>query len=399
MINRREVIKAGAVAATAAAIGVNPVWASKKKTSDVVVVGGGLMGAWTALNLLKSGASVTLVDEFGAGNSVGSSGGRTRVMRAHYGERILYTKMAIRAAELWTSYQEEWGETMLVRSDIIRIGPESFRPHIEQEKKVLASFGIEIEGLDQDEMRARWPQISLKDSQMAAYSSGRDSKSAAAGSIILARKSCGVVIDRFLKMGGKFISANVDVSAIAGVKQAGSLTLSTGEVISADKFVFACGPWMPELFPDVLERRLNPESRLEWTIEPPKDNNAFAAPNFPLWGIYGHGYGTPDVEGQGFKIAQDGGDQDEERALNTLKSYFPDLGTRIRETRHCYVTETATSDFVIDEHPGADRIWLVCGGSGHAAKHGPAIGEHAAAKVLGKSVDAAYDEAFRLKEV
>lgn len=396
MISRRKVLATGAAAAAAS---FAPVWASKKETSDVVVIGGGLMGAWTAFTLQQSGASVILVDEYGAGNAVGSSGGRTRVMRAHYGAKILYTKMAIQAAELWSAYQHEWGETLLIPSDIIRIGPERLRGPIEQEQKVLASFGIEVEGLDYDEMRARWPQISLKEGQMAAFSSGRESKSAAAGSILLARKSCAVVIERFIKMGGRFKVARIDASAVSEIKQQGSLTLADGEQLSAGRYVFACGPWMPDLFPNLLEPRLKPESRIEWTIEPPEGSSAFAAPNFPLWGIYGAGYGTPDVAGQGFKIAQDSGEQDENRALQTLRDYFPGLGTHIRDRRHCYVTETQTGDFVIDQHPEIGGIWLVCGGSGHAAKHGPAIGKHAAAKVLGKSVEDDYDDAFRLREV
>ncbi|MGH7342005.1 MAG: FAD-dependent oxidoreductase, partial [Candidatus Rokuibacteriota bacterium] len=51
----------------------------------VAVIGAGAFGGWTALHLLRLGASVILVDAWGAGNSRASSGGETRVIRAIYG--------------------------------------------------------------------------------------------------------------------------------------------------------------------------------------------------------------------------------------------------------------------------------------------------------------------------
>ena len=55
------------------------------RASDVVVIGAGVFGAWTALQLRRSGRSVTLVDAFGTGNSRSSSGGASRVFRIGYG--------------------------------------------------------------------------------------------------------------------------------------------------------------------------------------------------------------------------------------------------------------------------------------------------------------------------
>ncbi|MGE0875912.1 MAG: hypothetical protein AB7O31_14715 [Burkholderiales bacterium] len=40
---------------------------------------------------------------------------------------------------------------------------------------------------------------------------------------------------------------------------------------------------------------------------------------------------------------------------------------------------------VIDRHPGLDNAWIVGGGSGHGFKHGPAVGENVAARVLGSA--------------
>ena len=95
------------------------------KQQHIVVVGAGAFGGWTALFLRRSGARVTLVDSWGPGNSRASSGGETRVIRATYGPRAVYTRMAARALALWKEHQTRWhrqlyhgiGVLWLVESD------------------------------------------------------------------------------------------------------------------------------------------------------------------------------------------------------------------------------------------------------------------------------------------
>src|SRR2546423_7019594 len=72
-----------------------------KQKPHVVVVGAGAFGGWTALYLRRGGARVTLGDAWGAGNARASSGGETRVIRATYRPRAVYTHMAVRALALW----------------------------------------------------------------------------------------------------------------------------------------------------------------------------------------------------------------------------------------------------------------------------------------------------------
>src|SRR5256886_9068127 len=74
----------------------------------VVVVGAGAFGGWTALWLRRGGARVTLLDAWGPGNSRASSGGETRVIRATYGPRAVYTRMAARALALWKEHAQRW---------------------------------------------------------------------------------------------------------------------------------------------------------------------------------------------------------------------------------------------------------------------------------------------------
>src|SRR4051794_13021465 len=75
----------------------------------VAVVGAGAFGGWTALHLLRAGATVTLLDAWGPGNSRSSSGGETRIIRGTYGPNQPYTEMAARSLRLWKDNQERWG--------------------------------------------------------------------------------------------------------------------------------------------------------------------------------------------------------------------------------------------------------------------------------------------------
>ena len=51
----------------------------------------------------------------------------------------------------------------------------------------------------------------------------------------------------------------------------------------------------------------------------------------------------------------------------------------------CQYPATPDSHFIVDRHPAAANVWLLGGGSDHGFKHGPALGEHAALRVLGET--------------
>src|SRR5262252_10206006 len=90
---RREVIRgAGAVALTAAAGRVTPAPAGPDR--DVIVVGAGVFGAWTAWHLHRAGRRVLLLDASGPANARASSGGESRMTRTIYGADDVYTRMA-----------------------------------------------------------------------------------------------------------------------------------------------------------------------------------------------------------------------------------------------------------------------------------------------------------------
>src|SRR4029077_14033880 len=69
-------------------------------------------------------------------------------------------------------------------------------------------------------------------------------------------------------------------------------------------------------------------------------------------------------------------------ARTYLASRFPELkNSPVVEARVCQYENTSNGDFLIDQHPAFENVWLVGGGSGHGFKHGPSLGEYVAGRV------------------
>ena len=178
-------------------------------------------------------------------------------------------------------------------------------------------------------------------------------------------------------------------------------TLRTGDgtEIAAGTFVFACGPWLPKVFPDLLGARIFPTRQEVFFFGPPPGDGRFAPPRMPTWIDFGAEiYGLPDLEARGVKLAPDRhgepidpdsadrivGAESVARIRAFLAHRFPALASApVVDTRVCQYENTSNGDFLIDRHPDADNVWLVGGGSGHGFKHGPALAERVAEALLG----------------
>ena len=88
-----------------------------------------------------------------------------------------------------------------------------------------------------------------------------------------------------------------------------------------------------------------------------------------------------------------------DRARSIVRERFPDLSKApLVEARVCQYEASSDGHFLIDRHPQLENVWLVGGGSGHGFKMGPAVGEHVAALVQGKSAAHQLFSYGRLRE-
>ena len=360
----------------------------KHKGYDAVVIGAGVFGSWTAYWLQQSGLKVAIVDAYGAANSRASSGGESRIIRMGYGADEIYTRWSNHSLALWQELFARIGRPELFqRTGMLWMARED-DPYTLATRDTLRAVGVVFEEIGRNELERRYPQIDFGDVMWAIY----EPMSGA----LLARRAVQAVTDEFVRNGGEILLGAV--TAPAGANKLREVTTQSGLGINAERFVFACGPWLPKLFPDLLEGRIHPTRQEVFFFGTPPGDDRFAPPLMPTWIDFGAQlYGLPDLENRGFKVALDrhgaGIDPDtDERNITPellkevrefLARRFPAMrNAPLLESRVCQYENTSTGDFLIDRHPGFDNVWIVGGGSGHGFKHGPALGEYVAARII-----------------
>ena len=393
MMQRRSFLKTSAAVALGGFV-------PQAKQPHIVVVGAGAFGGWTALFLRRQGARVTLLDAWGPGNSRASSGGETRVIRATYGDRLVYTRMAARALTLWKEHEQRWRRQLYHGIGVLWL-VESDETYEQAALPILRDEQVRFEQLSGPEVSRRYPQISCDRVRWAIFE--RD------GGYLTARRACAAVLEGFLAEGGEYKQLAVQPPAPSG-GQLSNVMLTDGSRLTADGFVFACGPWLGSLFPDFLGNRVRATRQEVFFFGTPPGDPRYTEPAMPVWADHGTTfmYGIPGNEWRGFKVADDTrgpiiDPTTESRipspeALQTARDYiayrFPGLkGAPLLEARVCQYEESPDEHFIIDRHPAAENAWIVGGGSGHGFKHGPALGELVARLVL---TGAAPDAQFRL---
>jgi glycine/D-amino acid oxidase-like deaminating enzyme len=349
----------------------------------------GTFGGFTAPELLRRGCRVTLMDAWGPGNSRASSGGETRVIRGVYGSDRIYTEMAARAFRLWRENEARWKRKLYRRTGALwMLGDEG--QFVRDSMPILRDNGFPYEELTTAEAARRYPQISFEGIRWALFEKE--------AGYLLARQACARVVEGFVAEGGSYREAAVSAPEPRGGRLA-EIRLADGAPISADAYVFACGPWLPKIFPALLSNLIAPTRQEVFYFGVPSGDLRFEEERFPVWvEVPRFFYGIPGNERRGFKIADDArgapfDPTDGERipsaeGLRSARDYiaqrFPALANApLVESRVCQYENSPDHHFLIDRHPDASNLWIVGGGSGHGFKHGPAVGETAALAILG----------------
>jgi sarcosine oxidase len=400
-LDRRAFLKAAGAQAGALAVASR---AGAQPSPEVIVIGAGAFGGWTALSLREKGVPVTLVDAYGPGNSRASSGGETRQIRAGYEDRELYTRWVLLAFDRWKARQEEWGRRLLYETGRLLLAPE-WDESLKVTKAVLDKYRVPNEVLSHDELRRRYPQMDPEGVGVALFEPTTG--------VLKAREGCIAVAEAFQKKGGRFRIGKAQLGRQSGTRLL-DVALANGPALTAATFVFACGPWLPKVFPEIMKKKLFTPRRDVFFFGTPSGDDRFSYPNFPNYSedAYQGYYGFPSIDYRGFKVCPVGEltafdpDTDErvvssyqvKRARDYLGLRFPALKDQpVVESRVCQLEMSVDEHFIIQKHPALENVWLVGGGSGHGYKHGPVVGEYVADRVLGQDKNPELEAVFRLK--
>jgi sarcosine oxidase len=366
---------------------------AKTKTYDVIVVGAGVFGAWTALHLSRKGQRVLLVDAYGPASARASSGGESRIIRMGYGPDELYTRWAINSLAQWKNLLRPAPASppLFHETGVLWLAGEGDK-QLGATKEVLTSCKVPFESLERTAIAERFPQFALRGIDTGILETG--------SGVLMARRAVTAVVEQAASHGVEYRQTYVVPPTIehVGNPHLDAITTSGGEKISAAQFVFACGAWLGKVFPEILGPRIFPSRQEVFFFGVPPGDESFGAKAFPTWLIQrDEVYGMPDLESRGFKIALDHhgervdpdtqsrvvSAESSERVRAYVAERFPALRKApIVETRVCQYENTSNGDFLIDRHPQSSNVWFAGGGSGHGFKHGPAFGQYVVRQLL-----------------
>jgi glycine/D-amino acid oxidase-like deaminating enzyme len=305
-----------------------------------------------------------------------------------YGPDEIYTKSAMRSFVLWRQFFEEIetskslpNHRLFQKTGVLWLA-RAADPYCEATLQTLQLLGSRIERLDSEDLKTRYPQFDFTEVAWGILEPGSGA--------LMARRAVQAVAAQLKAAGIPIL-----VETVAGPTSPGpvkSLLTSKGTNVAADNFVFACGPWLPKLFPELLREIIHVTRQEVFFFGTPAGDDRFVPGRMPIWVDFNDlAYVMPNLENRGLKLAIDAHgpefDPDEDdrvvtpSALQAARSYLqkriPALADApVTESRVCQYENTSNGDFLIDRHPECENVWLVGGGSGHGFKHGPAVGEY-----------------------
>ena len=449
-LDRREFLKiagvgAGALLTGCAAGGPAVVSGRPSSRANVVVVGAGAFGGWTALNLQRMGARVTLVDMYGPGNSRSTSGDESRGVRTSYGDRPhgeLWMQWAYQAIAKWKEFDAEFGipaknQIFFTTGDLLM--RETWEPFLVQTRTWWEKNKIPFETMPVDEVRKRWPVFGIEDIQAVLFEPH--------AGVVRARRSTQLVAEVFQREGGRLVIGRV-IPPEPGDFDGRTVKLTDGTTLSADTFVFAVGPWMYKTFALMANRMRTPIGTVVYFATPAGDPR-FTYPALPSFNFPGTtGWAALPVDNRGFRVRGGGGGGGQNRGnqqpanaqpattpppttapangpiasatdnvadpdlssrwvtperltgpRNFVTRRFPDLkDAPIAQTWACHYEQTSSRNFIIDRHPNMPTVWLAGGGNAEAFKSGPVLGAYIAKRVLGDDGSPDVAKQFRIPE-
>jgi sarcosine oxidase len=380
------------LAAAIAAPGLSLATARRKTRFryDIAVIGAGVFGAWTAHHLHRRGFRTLLVDAYGPASSRATSGGESRIIRTSYGTQDFYSTWAWHSLPQWQALARRTGQSVFAPTGVLAFADEG-NEFIEASWAAQQRLQIPSERLSRSEMVKRYPQVAFGPHETGLYEPH--------AGVLYARQSVQALVAEMRRRGVDYRQA--EVLAPTGASARADVMTRDGVAVSAERFVYACGPWLKTLFPHELGPHLRIDRAEVYFLGAEAGDRRFDGENFPAWMDCNAGadaWGIPGVEGRGFKLAVDHliqpADPDQQDRQPTapfreaVRDYvvqrFPALARApIVETRVCQYEMAEDEEYLVDRHPHYENVWWAGGGSGHGFKNGPELGRYVAGVLSG----------------
>ncbi|MBC5806609.1 MAG: N-methyl-L-tryptophan oxidase [Candidatus Eremiobacter antarcticus] len=355
-------------------------------TYDAIVIGLGAMGSAAAAHVARRGASVVGLEQFHAVHALGSSHGKSRIIRQAYYEDPAYVPLVLRAYELWRELETVTGATLLQRTGGIMVGTaegELVRGSLRSARE----HGLEHELLDAAELRKRFPATTPRAEEVGVFERP-------AG--ILFPEEC--VRAHLLAASAAGADLRFETPVTCWQRTAGGgvrVDTAAGDTIEARSAVVCGGAWLAKLVPG-LRVSLRVERNVMHWFAPRSHPELLGADRLPIFMLQRAEqplfYGFPNIRGQGVKAAfhhsgeysephllrREVGDAEIETARTALSAWLPDAAGSHVDSVACMYTLTPDEHFLIGVLADHPQVVIAGGFSGHGFKFSSVVGEIAA---------------------
>jgi glycine/D-amino acid oxidase-like deaminating enzyme len=128
---------------------------------DLIVIGGGVMGLFTAWTAAQHGSRVAVLERGRLGDPATASYGRTRSYRRDYLDAG-YARLADEAIRLWAEFETATGTDVLVRCGCMNIAKAAVTPDLTAtyatlSTDVMTRLGMPVERATTDDVTAKYP--------------------------------------------------------------------------------------------------------------------------------------------------------------------------------------------------------------------------------------------------
>jgi len=349
-------------------------------TLDAIVVGLGAMGSATLAELAARGRRVLGLDRFVPPHDLGSSHGKSRIIREAYFEDPRYVPLVQRAYQRWAELERETGRTLVLRTGGLMIGPP--RGALVSGARLSAeTHALPHECLSAAETRAAYPALRVSDDAIAV-------REPRAG--VLFPEACiAAQLERARRHGAEIRG---DEPALAWAPDGAGVEVRTARGRwRAATLVLAAGAWLGRLVPE-LDLPLTVTRQALFWFTPRAHPERFEPERFPIF-IWEDEpgrflYGFPDL-GDGVKMARhmegeptdpDGvrrevSEAETEALRAAVARCIPDAPGPLRASAVCLYTNTPDQHFIVDRHPAHEQVVIASPCSGHGFKFASALGE------------------------
>ena len=359
----------------------------------IIVVGAGISGVTSAIELKTRGHQVLLVDPGPLPHPLAASTDISKAVRGAYGPDEDYTALAERSIPIWREWNQKFGTELYHQTGVLFVCAKRMQPgDFEYDSaRVLKKHGHPLEEFNHEKFHQRFPAFAPErfhdgffDPEAGFAESGK-----VVATLVKYARSLGVE----LRESAKFTGLNETDDLVRGIFVEG------GNPIDGDAVVIATGAWTPYLLP-FTKNFLRATGHPVFHLRPPVPE-LFVPERFPFFGadISTTGfYGFPLNQGV-VKIANHGGGremspdssdrvvtaEDEHDLRVFLKLTIPTLAdSPIVYTRMCMYCDTNDGDFWIAPDPERPNVIIATGDCGHGFKFAPVLGEIIADAVEGK---------------